>query len=398
MGGGIVYISIDKAAITAHDSVARELALGLGGVAVDVIDGAPDRLAFEVVSSPLICIVDLGEVGGSPGEPDTSVVRGRAHTEGFFVTDGKHTSLERILEEEGLGGQLGASEDMLERIVGIGTAVEVSLITHFHLEGTSIALGAGIGNSVDGTTFIIADDDAGVVLTLGGKEDGVVFTILGAEDDAKSVERDTDGIVKDGIVVGFPEGDGADGGASDNLVGHEGFADSPSGSIGVIKVVDIGAAKFTIGTSGEDGTARLGSDLLESGGCHAATVASPEDVGLVIEDEGTVVVPADVMLAVVGITDIMVEVGLDKGASVVAGATDDGTVGTYRDTVNLEVVKATVFVGKGGETRLVIITTGVDTAVGSKEIGVIGTFRGDIVDGKNLMDAGVDKTAVVIDL
>ena len=117
-----------------------------------------------------------------------------------------------------------------------------------------------------------------------------------------------------------------------------------------------------------------------------------------IEDEGTVVVPADVMLAVVGITDIMVEVGLDKGASVVAGATDDGTVGTYRDTVNLEVVKATVFVGKGGETRLVIITTGVDTAVGSKEVGVIGTFRGDIVDGKNLMDAGVDKTAVVIDL
>ena len=84
-----------------------------------------------------------------------------------------------------------------------------------------------------------------------------------------------DRVVEEGVVVGFPEVDGAEGGAADNLVGEETCAGGPGGSVVVVEIVGVRTAIVTIVAGGEDGATGLREDLLESGGGDGATVASP---------------------------------------------------------------------------------------------------------------------------
>ena len=116
-----------------------------------------------------------------------------------------------------------------------------------------------------------------------------------------------------------------------------------------------------------------------------------------IDDEGAVVVPVDVVLAVVAVGDVVVEMGLNDGAGVAAGAGDNGAVGTDSEAVHLKVVEATVLVGEAKEAKFVVVFAGVDTAIGGEIIGVVSILAVDMVDGNDLTDAGMDEGGVVVD-
>lgn len=371
MSSGVVDIDVYEASVAAHDSLAWEDASGLAGITVNGVNGAPDRLAGIVTGAPFDFTKHFGEVGSSPRKPYASDIGSRSHAGSHLSTDSQHTDLQRIAQEKALTGKLSFCEDMLEGVVTVGTAVEVGHIANFHFEGTSIAFGSGVSHGVDRTTFLVTDNDTGIVLPLRSQKDGIVFTILGTEDDAKSVDGAGDGIVEDGIVVGFPKANGADDGTANDLVGHKVLIDGPGVGIGVVKIVGIGTAETAVRASGKDSATGLRVDLLEGGSSDGAAVASPEDVGLVVEDEGTVVVPTQIVFTVVRVGNVMVEMGFDNGAGIVVSAADDGTIGADSKTVNLEIVETTVFVDKGEETIIIVVLARVDAAVGSKVIGVV---------------------------
>ncbi len=354
VGGSVVDADIDETSVTAHHSITGEdVAVS---VTVDMVDGAPDRLTFEVVGCPFSFVEDLGEVSGGPREPYSGAIGVGAHTRSLLSTNGEHTDLQGVLEQETFGGELRSGEDVLEGIVGVSTAVEVGHVAGEHSEGACTADSTGIRHGVNGTAFIVAHDDTGEVLTLGGQENGVVSIVgVGAENDAEGVDGNIYRVVEDSVVVSFPEADGADGGAASELVREEAGADGPGSGIGVVEVVGIGAAEVAVGAGGEDGTTGKRGHLLESGGCDHTAVACPKDVGLMVENEGAVVIPVEVMLAIVSVADVMGEVCFDDGAGVAVGTTDDGTIRADSEAIDLDVVESTVFIGEVEESNFVII-------------------------------------------
>ena len=397
VGGSVVDADIDETSVAAHHSITGEdVAVS---VTVDMVDGAPDRLTFEVVGCPFNFVEDFGEVRGGPREPYSGAVGVGAHAGSLLSTNGEHTDLQGILEQETFGGKLRSGEDVLEGVVGVSTAVEVGHVAGENSEGASTADGTGISHGVNGTAFIVAHDDTGEVLTSGSQENGVVSVVgVGAENDAEGVDGNMYRVVEDGVIVSFPEADGADGGAASDLVREEAGADGPGGGVGVVEVVGIGAAEVAVGAGGEDGTTGKRGHLLESGGSNHTAVARPKDVCFMVEDKGTVVIPVKVMFAIVGVADVMGEMCFDDGAGVAVGAADDGTVRADGEAIDLDVVESTVFVGEAEESKFIIIIARVDTTVGSKIVGVEGDVIDDMVDRDNLVNAGMYEAVVIVDV
>ena len=355
--------AVDEAAVVADDSVAEvEVGEVSARAAGDNHDGAPDH-ALVGVGGNLVAVPDAGEVGGLPVVP---------HDGGevvlFFLTDGNDARLDGVLDGDLVVGGHGVLELVLEGVVGMATAVEGNLVV-------------GLDDEAAAATGAVA----GVV-----EVDGAVAT----EDVAEGVDGEGGGRVEDGVFVGLPEVEvGLDIVVTLVAVGGEGGVDGPGGGVGEVEVVGIGAAHGDVGGGDDDVAARVGFHLLEGGGGGGAAVAVPEDVGAVVEDEGAVVVPGDVGVAVAlaagfGGEAEVVE-GLDEGAGVAVGATQDGAVGSHGEAGNLEAVETAADVGIAAE-----VAVGHEDAAVGGDVEAVGLDSG-VVDGENLVDVGVDEAGVV---
>ena len=211
MGSNVVSRDIDKAGIAAENSLAGIVVGRAGaGSALDEIDVGEIVVTFVDLTVEVVLVKHLGEVGRSPGEPNTTRVRlNVGRTCGRKVGDEEQTRLDGVKDGNRILGALGVVEDILERIVGMATAVEEGLVATTDLE---VATTVGtIGGVVD--------------------PDGIPIIAVLAEDVTEGVYSHSQIAVEVCVLGSFPEGDGADGGAG--LAKDELAAEVKSGGPGV---------------------------------------------------------------------------------------------------------------------------------------------------------------------
>lgn len=345
--------------------------LGHGGVAnYHVgIDGAVDAVDVAPETGVLVAVEDSAEVGGEPAVGNVGVV-------GHVVFDGDSQHTAEVGLENGVTHFIAYGEvvveDMVEGIGGMSGVENHNRVATMDLEG--------------GTHT--------VVVIIGDVEDlTITFDI------AKGVDNEGHAVVGESVIVGFPEIDLADSGTTLYKVGHEVLVRSPGLGVGVVVEVGISTADGTIARGNKDGATGIGSILGEAGSSHLTTVAFPDDVGKMVEIGTGGIVPS----GVVG-TAVMVNTGFDEGAGVAVGTADDGAIRTYGQTVDLDVVQATVDVGVERHGLRIDVGRGpaagiIYTAVGDDVI-VFPSIEGLFVpaDGRNnLMDTGVDEKGAGVD-
>ena len=341
--GVVINCNENAVSILRHDGITDVIVGDVG--AVDTVDMTPETGFVRG-------IVYFAEVGGYPAVGDIGVF---GHV--FLDSDSKHAA--------GIGTTDGVArfvtdketmvEDMVEGMEGMGSVENDDGVAGFDLE-------ARVANFNVFTT------------TTNGSE---------------GVDSETDAVFGR-VVVGFPEGDLTDSGATGNLVGGKGLIAGPNLSVGIVGEVFVGTTQGAVTGRDEDGATGFGLILSETGGSHFTAIAFPEDVGHVVGVATGAIVPG----GVVG-TAVVFHAGFDEGATVAVGAGDDGTVGGDSKTVDLDIVQATVVVDKSGAGG----SEGVDTAVGGNKIDVLDGACGLIPVGVayNLLDAGMDKLGVGID-